>query len=72
MIDWALYKYFYYYYYYYSNPDEKLVYHFVQFSLTRLNMFNVLFQAEGCCVLKLAGETRILLRAYMTNFFIGK
>ena len=46
----------------------KLMYHFLQFSLTCLNRLNAVFQAKGCRVLKLAEETRILLRACMANF----
>ena len=46
----------------------KLLFHFLQYSLSRLNRFNVLFQAEVCRVLELESSARELLKVYLLNF----
>ena len=46
----------------------KLLFYFLQYSLARLNRFNVLFQSEGCNVLELDSEAQELLKVYLLNF----
>lgn len=46
----------------------KVLFYFLQYSLTRINRFNVLFQSEGCRVFKLESVAQELLKAYLLNF----
>ncbi|XP_060760532.1 uncharacterized protein LOC132870730 isoform X2 [Neoarius graeffei] len=52
----------------YVSEEMKLMYYFLQYALTKLNKFNILFQSHDCRVLELEKETEGLLKAYVLNF----
>ena len=52
----------------YADIMVKLLLYFLQYSLTRLNRFNVLFQSEGYRVLELESAARELIKVYLLNF----